>query len=120
MVSLLDSQLLHAPICSEAWQAWRATYESAEFALCLSALPPADRESVTRFVREEDKKRALVSRLLQRHVIHTLLDVPWEQIEIHRTKGGKPFVAQHDGRFPNFNYNVSHEGVPVIVCRVSE
>jgi 4'-phosphopantetheinyl transferase len=41
-------------------------------------------------VKEDDKKRALVSRLLQYSVVHHLLRIPFQQINICRTIEGKP------------------------------
>lgn len=91
---------------------WRPMmgFEGEEFLFCLAQLPIHEQQSVTRFLREEDKKRALLSRLLQRHCTSTVLGVPWGDIVIKRTKGQKPFVASHDTKYCNFNFNVSHEG----------
>ena len=77
----------------------------------------------------DDQKRALVSRLLQRRACFEATAVPYDQVQIERTKGGKPFMANKppaspapsgaaDGgsssggaaRGPNWNFNVSHEG----------
>lgn len=60
----------------------------------------------------EDRKRRLISQLLQRKCISTALQIPWSQIRIRKTKGKKPWVlcdgVEKDGA-PNFNFNVSHE-----------
>eukprot|EP00899_Mesostigma_viride_P019490 jgi/Mesvir1/27542/Mv07300-RA.1 len=75
-------------------------------------LPANEREDVMRFRREEDRKRAIVSRLLQRHVINSVLNVPYADISIARTLQGKPYLANSvtDARFPNFNFNATHHG----------
>ena len=64
-----------------------------------------------KYLREDDRKRALVSRLLQRRACVEATGVPWAQVELKRTKGGKPFMANKPAGFgPNWNWNVSHEG----------
>ena len=97
------------------WNPYQA-FEGEEVQFCLQLLPKSEQQSVLRFVREDDKKRALVSRLLQRFCIQTVLRIPWPSIQIERTKGQKPFLVSHDGTCPNFNYNVSHEGLSTSLC----
>jgi phosphopantetheinyl transferase len=46
-----------------------------------------------RFKFSADQKRALVSRLMQRRAVQTALGIPWGEIQIKRTKGKKPFLA---------------------------
>ena len=62
---------------------------------------------------KEDKKRAMVSRLLQRQCISRALGIPWSEAKVKRTRGKKPFAvitAKVDkSHAPNFNFNVSHE-----------
>eukprot|EP00959_Pyramimonas_sp_CCMP1952_P333806 6990572-Pyramimonas_sp.AAC.2 len=41
----------------------------------------------------DDKKRAIVSRLLQRRCVEENMGISWEDINIKRTKGRKPFLA---------------------------
>ncbi|XP_031373673.1 L-aminoadipate-semialdehyde dehydrogenase-phosphopantetheinyl transferase-like isoform X2 [Punica granatum] len=82
------------------------------FSSALSLLPQHDQPSVLRFVRIEDRKRALVSRLLQYALVHEVLGIPFEQITIRRSLEGKPYL-EYDGDFmeyPNFNFNASHHG----------
>lgn len=98
-----------------AWDPYMGS-EGDEFQLCLQLLPEQERTAVMRYAREDDKKRMLVSRLLQRHCISSTLGTRWTNIVIKRTKGQKPFVAEHSGKFPNFNYNVSHDGTSVCCC----
>ena len=67
---------------------------------------------VTQFRFQDDRKRALLSQLLQRKCITTALGVHWSHVEIRRTKGKKPWVVCDDvekDHAPNFNFNVSHE-----------
>ncbi|XP_057835415.1 uncharacterized protein LOC131045788 isoform X2 [Cryptomeria japonica] len=70
------------------------------------------------FVKLEDRKRALVSRMLQYMLIHAVLGIPYDEIVIRRTEEGKPYLANklenHD--FPNFNFNSSHHGDYVAIA----
>ncbi|XP_050384841.1 uncharacterized protein LOC126801511 isoform X2 [Argentina anserina] len=84
-----------------------------DFSFALSLLPPAEQSSVTRYVREEDRKRGLVSRLLQYALVHQVLAIPYHHILINRTSQGKPYLECGGDvclDFPNFNFNVSHHG----------
>ena len=75
-------------------------------------LEVANAAQISEFKFLEDRKRRLVSQLLQRKCISTALQIPWSQIRIRKTKGKKPWVLC-DGvdkdAAPNFNFNVSHE-----------
>lgn len=46
-----------------------------------------------RFVRVEDRKRALVSRLLQYALVLEVLAIPYHQLVINRTLEGKPYLV---------------------------
>ncbi|XP_023767655.1 uncharacterized protein LOC111916270 isoform X2 [Lactuca sativa] len=56
-----------------------------EFSIAMSVLPQEQHSSITRFMKTEDQKRALVSRLLQYALVHEVLEIPFEEIIIHRT-----------------------------------
>ncbi len=93
----------------------------AEWQLLLGAVPEADGTKVMRFVQFADKKRALVSRLLQRRVCHEATGCMYNDVKIERTKGGKPYMANKPAATamasaPNFNFNVSHEGKFVVLA----
>ncbi len=47
-----------------------------------------------KFKHLEDRKRALVSQLLQRACCQHALGVPFQEVALSRTKGGKPFLAR--------------------------
>lgn len=49
---------------------------------------------IARFVKMEDRKRALVSRLLQYALVHQVLGIPYDEIVIKRTLEGKPFLVR--------------------------
>jgi phosphopantetheinyl transferase len=74
-------------------------------------LPQEARDKVCKYRHKDDQKRAAVSQFLQRACISRLLAVDWQQIQLKRTKGNKPFYAGSKTRddAPNFNFNVSHE-----------
>ncbi|XP_020580377.1 L-aminoadipate-semialdehyde dehydrogenase-phosphopantetheinyl transferase-like isoform X2 [Phalaenopsis equestris] len=68
-------------------------------------------EEWNRFIRYEDRKRALVSRLLQYTLVHDIFGIPIDKILIKRTAEGKPYLPNADlALFPNFNFNASHHG----------
>ncbi|KAG4945999.1 hypothetical protein AAZX31_15G112000 [Glycine max] len=91
----------------------------SHFSFALSLLPSHEHSSVTRFVKMEDRKRALVSRMLQYVLVHDVLQIPFPDIVIKRTLEGKPYLDYYDKfdlRFPNFNFNVSHHGDYVAIA----
>ncbi|KAL2326668.1 hypothetical protein Fmac_025726 [Flemingia macrophylla] len=90
----------------------------SHFSFALSLLPFRDHFSVTRFVKMEDRKRALVSRMLQYALVHEVLQIPFADIVIKRTLEGKPYLDydKRGLRFPNFNFNVSHHGDYVAIA----
>lgn len=90
--------------------AWKPS--ATEFSFCLSLLPHLQQHEVTKFIKFEDQKRALISRLMQHMLIHILLNIPYLDVVIFRTKEGKPYMANSFKNipFPNLNFNVSHHG----------
>ncbi|KAK1294979.1 hypothetical protein QJS10_CPA16g01199 [Acorus calamus] len=82
------------------------------FSSVVSLLPFHERPFITRFLKFEDRKRALVSRLLQYALVREVLGIPFDEIIIKRTVEGKPYLENGKGSldFPNFNFNVSHHG----------
>lgn len=104
----------------------------AEFKFLLTLIrEEADRVQVTKFMRFEDQKRALLSRLLVRRAATAMLDLAsFADVTIGRTKGRKPFLVSprppaDRPDLANFNFNVSHEGdwvvlasEPLCVCGV--
>ncbi|CAJ1967798.1 unnamed protein product [Sphenostylis stenocarpa] len=88
----------------------------SDFSFALSLLPSHDHSSITRFVKLADRKRALVSRMLQYVLVHDVLQIPFPDIVIKRTLEGKPYLDHDSRRFPNFNFNVSHHGDYVAIA----
>jgi len=94
-------------------------FDGAEFQFLLSLIREEDdRKAVTRFKFFDDKKRALVSRLLVRQASASSLNMTnFTRITIKRTKGKKPFLAEplaSEDQAPNWNVNCSHEGSWVV------
>ncbi|XP_058107486.1 uncharacterized protein LOC131251035 isoform X2 [Magnolia sinica] len=89
-----------------------------EFSSIISLLPLHEHSSITRFIKFKDRKRALVSRLLQYVLIHQVLGIPFDEIVIKRTIEGKPYLESGTGssEFPNFNFNSSHHGDYVAIA----
>lgn len=77
-----------------------------------------ERKAVLRFKFLDDQKRALISRLLVRQASASSLNkTNFDDIEIKRTKGRKPFLANPlppEKEAPNWNVNCSHEGKWVV------
>jgi len=82
-----------------------------QWSLVLSCLSKEEQDRCLLYKKTDDQQRAVVSRVLQRACISRLLGDDWEQIELKRTRGNKPFYAgsKRRGDAPNFNFNVSHE-----------
>ena len=103
----------------------------SEWYFLLTLLSMNQRSAVTKLNSLTDRKRALVSRLLQRRCVCTAFGVDNKSIEFALTKGGKPYLdlaasgIEPRPTAPNFNFNVSHEGhlvvlvsEPVLLCGV--
>ncbi|ESR58967.1 ACPS domain-containing protein [Citrus sinensis] len=95
---------------------WDPTPHDFSFALYL--LPQHHHSSIIKYVKLEDRKRALVSLLLQYALVHQVLGIPFEEITINRTIEGKPYLESDKAGmdFPNFNFNVSHHGDYVAIA----
>jgi 4'-phosphopantetheinyl transferase len=103
-------------------------HDGPEFRFLLALLPEHEREECLRFRFMDDKKRALLSRLMQRAACARVADVPHADVLLRRTKGKKPFFAWTEmpsfdadsaadlAAAPNFNFNVSHEGEFVVLA----
>ncbi|KAM3282769.1 L-aminoadipate-semialdehyde dehydrogenase-phosphopantetheinyl transferase isoform X1 [Capsicum chacoense] len=88
------------------------------FSFAMSFLPQHEHNSITRFFKMEDRKRALVSRLLQYALIHQVLGISYNEIVIRRTAEGKPYLKCDNPNLelPNFNFNASHHGDYVAIA----
>lgn len=105
---------------------WHPSTEEWQFLLQL--IPTVEQRQIGEFKFLEDRKRRLISQLLQRKCISEALLIPWSQIRIRKTKGKKPWVlceGVEKDHAPNFNFNVSHEGEyvalasePLSICGV--
>ncbi|XVE81150.1 hypothetical protein DITRI_Ditri15bG0039600 [Diplodiscus trichospermus] len=91
---------------------------TGDFSFALSLLPQHHHSSITRFVKMDDRKRALISLLLQYALVHEVVGVQYQDIVIKRTPEGKPFLEGGCVCFdhPNFNFNVSHHGDYVAIA----
>ncbi|KAF5175512.1 L-aminoadipate-semialdehyde dehydrogenase-phosphopantetheinyl transferase [Thalictrum thalictroides] len=90
---------------------WNPSHE--EFSFILSILPLDEHSSITRFVQLKDRKRALISRLLQYALVHQVTKIPFNEISIKRTIEDKPYLENLNNitlGFANFNFNTSHDG----------
>ena len=97
--------------------------ESEEWKFLLNLiLEEEERGAVGRFLKCQDKKRALISRLMVRRCCAVALGLDHADVKIERTKGKKPFLtaeAKEKAKrksFGNFNFNVSHEGRYVVLA----
>jgi len=95
--------------------------DGAEFQFLLNLIKEDDdRVKVMKFKFYDDKKRALLSRLLIRQASATSLNVTsFADVTVSRTKGRKPFLESplvDEKEAPNWNVNVSHEGSWVVAA----
>ena len=97
---------------------WTPSEEEFDFLLALVPEAP-ERDAVTRYKQVDDRKRALVSRLLIRRCASLCLNLDQlTSVHVTRTRGRKPFLknaTKPDDRL-NFNVNVSHEGRYVVLA----
>jgi len=102
----------------ESW-APKGESDGDEFQFLLSLIyPETERDQVMKMKFFEDRKRALISRLLVRQASASALSLSnFSDISVKRTKGKKPFLASplpDLAESPNWNVNVSHEGSWVV------
>lgn len=93
--------------------------EAAETEYLLSLLSEDARALVQRHTREDDRRRALAARLLERTAASAALRLPLTSVRLSRTRGGKPYVTNPVSKThaPNWNFSVSHEvGVLRVLC----
>lgn len=94
--------------------AWHVEVGDTEWKYLLKRCVSEDEATkVMKFMQAPDKKRALISRLLQRRACHEAFGIACADVTIERTKGGKPFLSNKPRPAPaarNWNFNVSHEG----------
>ena len=64
-----------------------------EFESIVQTLGNDERQSILRYIQLQDRKRALVSRLLQRAAIRQVCGCSESDVRIQRTKGQKPFCV---------------------------
>lgn len=96
-----------------------STGTCAEKQKLLLMLPSHEQLQVSRFLNEKHALLALLSRLLQRTLIHLQLNIPYQDIEISRSQGQKPHLSRATMKQYNvpseWNYNVSHDGTLVVI-----
>ncbi|NXI39654.1 ADPPT transferase, partial [Galbula dea] len=82
-----------------------------EWLLAARLVQPEEKDRIGQFVFARDAKAALAGRLLIRKLIAEKLCIPWNEIHLQRTSKGKPFLANNVvTNYPNYNFNVSHQG----------
>nr|XP_033804770.1 L-aminoadipate-semialdehyde dehydrogenase-phosphopantetheinyl transferase [Geotrypetes seraphini] len=83
----------------------------AEWLLAARCVQPEEKTRIGQFVFARDAKAAMAGRLLIRKLIADKLQIPWNEILLQRTSKGKPFLVHDISKtYPNFNFNVSHQG----------
>ncbi|KAF7470279.1 Hypothetical predicted protein [Marmota monax] len=56
-------------------------------------------------------KAAMAGRLMIRKLVAEKLNILWNHIHLQRTAKGKPVLAKDSlNSYPNFNFNISHQG----------
>ncbi|KAK2499990.1 hypothetical protein MC885_002595 [Smutsia gigantea] len=87
----------------------------AEWLLAVRSIQPEEKERIGQFVFARDAKAAMVllqaGRLMIRKLVAEKLNIPWNNIRLQRTAKGKPVLAKDSlNPYPNFNFNISHQG----------
>ncbi|EDL85226.1 aminoadipate-semialdehyde dehydrogenase-phosphopantetheinyl transferase (predicted), isoform CRA_c [Rattus norvegicus] len=83
----------------------------AEWLLAVRSIQPEEKERIGQFVFARDAKAALAGRLMIRKLVAEKLNIPWDHIRLQRTSKGKPILAKDTlNPYPNFNFNISHQG----------
>ncbi len=101
---------------------WRCRLElpSRESAGLTATLSPVEKNRAARFVREEDRRRFILSHRALRSILGSYLHVGPERIAFRVNRYGKPFLS---GRFKesDIRFNMAHSGklalVAVTRCR---
>lgn len=56
-----------------------------------------------------------------RKLVAEKLNIPWNNIRLQRTAKGKPVLAKDSlNPYPNFNFNISHQGDYAVLAAESE
>ncbi len=82
----------------------------AQFAALAAHLDTAKRERISRFIREEDRYRALLGGILARVAICNILDISNKAIVLADNGYGKPVLKG----YPEFHFNIAHSGEWVV------
>ena len=89
---------------------------SEEWNLYISKLNKNNITRINKFIFDDDKKRNLISILLQNYLIRKLLNVNNnDSFEILRSKYNKPYLSTNNLDIKNWNFNVSHDGDYVVI-----
>uniref|UniRef100_F1MS62 L-aminoadipate-semialdehyde dehydrogenase-phosphopantetheinyl transferase n=1 Tax=Bos taurus TaxID=9913 RepID=F1MS62_BOVIN len=72
--------------------------------------------------RADDAQRGpQAGRLMIRKLVAEKLNIPWNNIRLQRTAKGKPVLAKDSlNPYPNFNFNISHQGDYAVLAAESE
>lgn len=113
----MDFITFQSPIKRSGTVIWYASIQDKAlksneyFQHVVSQLTASEQTSVKRFIFEPDQKRALLSILLQRALIHKEFDFTNKHdFQISRTQEGKPYLVSTRKNVGFWNYNVSHHG----------
>lgn len=94
------------------WAVKSGGIDAAQLDYLLHLCPEEERPDVARYRQPDDRKRAVVSHLMQHAATVAALGVPTEEAHLRCTRHGKPYAAANVARpphAPNWNFNVSHE-----------
>ncbi|CAH1777189.1 unnamed protein product [Owenia fusiformis] len=94
-----------------AFNCGRWSPSEAEWTMAAQCIQPEEKERIGKFVFKKDAKSSMAGRLLLRKVISETLNIPYKDVKLGRTPKGKPVLeTKMKTGFPNFNFNVSHQG----------
>ncbi len=101
-----------------------ASVVGTEWEMYIGMLNSQEKDRVLKFRFDDDRRRALVSTLLQRWIVRKQLNVDRNEcFEIKRTIENKPYAVLKSSSIPAeetslgfWNYNLSHHGIYVGIC----
>jgi 4'-phosphopantetheinyl transferase len=96
------------------FNALKWTPTKSEWTSLVTLLTKPECDQIYRYVFKSDCKVRLISSLLMRYTIATLLEINWADVEIKRTDKGRPYCLNSR----HVDFNTSHSGYYVIASAV--
>lgn len=89
--------------------------DAKTFDKLITLLPVSEKERILKFKNKKSAADSLVAALLVRYALKETFDLSYDEIEIVRTKNGKPCLKGNQ----DIHFNISHSD-ELVVCIVSD